>query len=243
MVRKQSNLLRVLLTIAFLGLLVIATYSVYAVLHPKPRAATQPLNEKIVVATIGDSITYAPADLTENRELDSYPAQLQIKLGDSFVVKNFGSNSRTLLSDGDYPYKEDPVFEESIKANPDVVVIMLGTNDAKPNNWNAAKYENELAEFVELYKSIESKPHVYLVTVPAVDNDALGIPTKVIEDEVVPAIRRVSGQTQTSLIDVFYATKNRTEMFVDGVHPTKDGYILLANVIYDGMRNHYLKTN
>ena len=239
----KPRLKLILSLVALIGLLILAAYSIYAILHPKPQTTIQPPTEKILVATVGDSITYGPNELTKNRETDTYPAQLQVKLGNVFTVKNFGSNARTLLSSGDYPYKEDPVFAESIKANPDVVVIMLGTNDAKPSNWNAAQYEKELAEFVELYKSIKSKPHVYLVTVPAVYNDTLGIPTKTIETEVVPAIRRVSGATQTSLIDVFYATKNRPELFIDGVHPTKEGNILLANVIYDGMRNYYRNSN
>ena len=57
------------------------------------------------VACIGDSITYGAA--IEDRDNQSYPAQLQRLLGDGYDVRNFGRNARTLSSKGDYPYMED----------------------------------------------------------------------------------------------------------------------------------------
>jgi len=80
--------------------------------------------KKIKVACIGDSITYGAR--LENREKDSYPARLQGLLGERYLVENFGVGSCTLIRKG-----RPTVWDQLSKikaANPDIVVISLGTN-------------------------------------------------------------------------------------------------------------------
>ena len=59
-----------------------------------PAAADDPL----VVACVGDSITYGHG--ASDRGSKSYPAQLQALLGDGWTVLNFGHNARTALDEG-----------------------------------------------------------------------------------------------------------------------------------------------
>ena len=56
----------------------------------------------IKVACIGDSVTYGSG--IEDRDNNSYPAQLQKMLGDEYVVGNFGKPGATLLVKGHRPY-------------------------------------------------------------------------------------------------------------------------------------------
>ena len=51
--------------------------------------------QKIKVACVGNSITYGSR--VENREQNSYPAQLPKLLGDEYEVKNFGVSATTAL--------------------------------------------------------------------------------------------------------------------------------------------------
>lgn len=95
-------------------------------------------SEPIRVACIGNSITYGA--FIPNREMNCYPAQLQAYLGDGYEVKNFGASGRTILSKGDYPYSETDTYKASLEYQPDIVLIKLGTNDTKPQNW---KYKND----------------------------------------------------------------------------------------------------
>ena len=100
----------------------------------------------IKVACVGNSITYGAGIV--NREKNSYPAQLQEYLGDNYEVKNFGVSARTVLIKGDYPYVETDVYKQSLAYQPYVVLIKLGTNDTKPQNW---KYQDD---FLEDYQAL-----------------------------------------------------------------------------------------
>ena len=57
-----------------------------------------------------------------------------------YRVKNFGVSGHTMLQKGDCPYMKNDVYRWCKEFNPDVVVIKLGTNDSKPQNW---KYKDE----------------------------------------------------------------------------------------------------
>lgn len=58
--------------------------------------------------------------------------------------------------------------DESIKANAEIYIIMLGTNDSKSYNWNTGDFKYELKDFVQTYIDLESEPTVYLATPPSV---------------------------------------------------------------------------
>ena len=85
----------------------------------------------IKVACIGDSIT---AGFGAGRG-NSWPDQLRKVMGDKWDVKNFGVSGTTLMKSGDSPFQKQGTFKAAKDFQPDVVVIMLGTNDTKPQNW------------------------------------------------------------------------------------------------------------
>jgi acyl-CoA thioesterase I len=75
---------------------------------------------------------------------------IQTLLGSKHTVKNFGTSGCTLLKKGDKPYWNDANLGASDAFKPDVVVVMLGTNDAKPQNWSRK------ADFASDYASLMS---------------------------------------------------------------------------------------
>ena len=89
---------------------------------------------KKTIACIGDSITFG-AGVRGKIEL-TWEYHLEKLLGKEHQVLNYGISGRTLLSEGDYPYTEEKQYEHSRKSRADVYLIMLGTNDSKPYNWN-----------------------------------------------------------------------------------------------------------
>ena len=86
----------------------------------------------IKVACVGNSITYGFG--VKDREHDSYPAQLQRMLGDSYQVGNFGRSGATLLTKGHRPYVIQPEYQQAKDFNADIVLIHLGINDTDPRN-------------------------------------------------------------------------------------------------------------
>lgn len=95
----------------------------------------------VKIACVGNSITYGAG--IANREKNSYPAQLQYYLGENYEIRNFGQNGTTVLTQGDHPYVQTKVYKDSKEFLPDIVLIKLGTNDTKPQNW---KYKEQFAK-------------------------------------------------------------------------------------------------
>jgi lysophospholipase L1-like esterase len=199
-------------------------------------AAEPPKKEEIIkVAAIGDSITSGSPDEEISRKENSYPTQLQLLLGDKYKVYNYGVSGRTLLSSGDEPYIVEKAYRDSLKINPDVVLIMLGTNDSKPINWSAEDYRRELIALISKYKNLVSKPDVYVMTIPPMFGENDGTPTNfnksTAENEVVPIIRRVAKATNVPFIDIYEAMKNNPDLFLDGTHPNLKGSKAIAETV------------
>ena len=112
------------------------------------------------VACVGDSITYG-AGITDPAQ--RYPAVLQALLGTAYEVRNFGVSGRTLMRAGDRPYWNTTQFTDSATYAPAVVVIMLGTNDAKDINWGfKATFEGDYRDLIAHYRGLSSQPRVFV---------------------------------------------------------------------------------
>jgi lysophospholipase L1-like esterase/predicted esterase len=187
------------------------------------------------VACIGDSITYGAG--LSNPGTDSFPAVLGRLLGANYVVNNYGISGRTLLKKGDYPYWNEQAYTDSSNWLPDIVIIMLGTNDSKSQNW---QYQSEFVanydEMINHYKNLSSHPTVYVNTCPTVYNTGLaGITNPVVRDQVNPKVRQAASDTGCTVVDVYTATNGMPQNFPDNVHPNVDGSKVLADAVYNGM--------
>ena len=89
-----------------------------------------------------------------------------ILLGAGYDVRNYGVSGCTMLRHGDSPYWGQKAYQEALALNPDIVVIDLGGNDSKPQNW---KFKGEFAAdtraMIESLRALPAKPRV-LVCLP-----------------------------------------------------------------------------
>lgn len=104
--------------------------------------STAPVEAKVRVACVGDSLTRGDGSHEPRRpkgrgmaQRGNYPAALQRLLGDRFEVRNFGHGGATACNASDAPYIETPEWAAARRFLPDVMVLMLGTNDAKVQHW------------------------------------------------------------------------------------------------------------
>ena len=94
------------------------------------------------------------------------------------MVRNYPTKN------GDFPYWRQAQYEQSLEWNPDIVVIMLGTNDSKTFNWvHADAFVPDFTEFVRSYQEIDSQPRVLLAT-----------PTPLFGDDLAPFDSKVMSQ-------------------------------------------------
>ena len=191
----------------------------------------------IRVACIGDSITWGFTLLNPWKQ--SYPALLREMLGEGYEVRNFGYNDASARFDADMPYVDKRVYRESLAWNPDVVLLMLGTNDTKTRNWDPAIFRRDYRRIVDAYRALPSAPRVILVApiriFPIMGLPLLGVHPETMEEGVRPAIREIAEETGLELVDLRDLFTDTTYCR-DGVHPQKTGARMLAEAIFNAVR-------
>ena len=195
----------------------------------------------VKVACIGNSITYGSG--IPDRPRDSYPAQLGRLLGDRWIVRNFGVSGRTMLKNGDFPYWKEDAWTEAKAFLPDVVIIKLGTNDTKPQNW---KYGGEfLADsrtMIRELKNLASHPLIYLCKPVPAYASRWGINDSIIVHGVIPAVEKLAAEEHLEVIDLYSALSGSVSLFPDQIHPNAEGAGLIAQCIARKLTGMDLRT-
>jgi acyl-CoA thioesterase-1 len=195
----------------------------------------------IRVACVGDSITYGYT--LKDRDHDSYPAWLGRWLGAGYDVRNFGHSGATMLKKGDLPYEQQPEHTAAVAFKPDVVLIMLGTNDSKhrtsdsgdnvPENWqHKADYVADYEALIGEFRRANPAAKFYVCNPPPSFPGRWGINDNTIHYEVIPLVHRVAKESNATIIDLYDAFAGRKDLFPDTVHPNEAGARLMAADIY-----------
>jgi lysophospholipase L1-like esterase len=176
--------------------------------------------EPIKIACVGDSITQGAGA----KSGQSYPSQLQALLGDGYKVGNFGVSGRTLLKKGDFPYWKEKKYQDALAMEPAIVVIMLGTNDTKPQNWKfEAEFDADYRELVKSFQALKSKPKVFVCRpVPVPGQGNYGINEENIQKEI-PRVDALAKELGCGVIDMHAALAKTPELLPDRVHPNTAG--------------------
>lgn len=187
----------------------------------------------IKVACIGDSITQGFTLLRPGR--DSYPSVLQRMLGEDYEVRNFGVLDAAARFDSDTPYVRKKAYRKSLEWNPDIVLLMLGSNDTKRRNWDPEIFRRDYRKIVESYLELTSSPKVYLIA-PIRIFRVMGIPLmglypKTMEEGVRPAIREIAEEKNLPYVDLEGLFQDKSYC-IDGVHPQRKGARMIAEHIY-----------
>ncbi|MBE6641287.1 MAG: hypothetical protein E7619_06845 [Ruminococcaceae bacterium] len=210
------------------------------------------------IACVGDSITYGVG--ASNRTKTAYPAMLQTKLKEkrpdkNFVVLNYGRSRAYAINNAEVDYKyasaqsiaytASPEYNSSLRSKPNIVLIMLGANDAytvAQNKDAAKKYTEALEKLVNTYRGLETSPEVYLLLCTDRFDTAQRI--KDLKNVILPAIEQVAKKLECPVIDMFtlsteHATAlwnakaadrdlSSTSYYSDSVHPGDKLYELMA---------------
>ncbi len=203
-----------------------------------PAGVVSAADAPIKIACVGDSITYGhnPADWGRTQIKNNWPTVLGQLLGPDYDVRNFGQNGITLLKSGGTPVWNTNVYTDSKSFQPDIVIIMLGTNDSPPaQGWNkGAEFEADAKELIESYRALDSKPEVYIATcATAFGNGGFGLPPTSIHDNIVPLLKKVAQEMDCPILDVHEATKDMAALFPDNIHPNEEGHAAIAQYIYE----------
>ena len=184
------------------------------------------------VACIGNSITDGSG--IDMAEVNGYPAQLQKMLGKDYYVKNFGVSARTMLNKGDHPYMKELAWKDALAFNPNIVVIKLGTNDSKDQNWKYGnEYEADMQHMIDSLKALPAKPRICIATPIPAFKPSWTINDSVIVNGITPIIYKLAQKNKLEVIDLHSAFKDNDgkQMQRDGIHPTENGAKQMATII------------
>jgi acyl-CoA thioesterase I len=184
---------------------------------------------KIKIACVGNSITQGPG--RENP--DSYPLQLQEILGETYDVKNFGVSGRTLLKKGDYPYWDEPQFEEVKQFKPDILIIKLGTNDSKSQNWQFKdEFVSDYLDLIKTFKKSMPKNSKVFICIPVpVFKTNFGITEDILVNEMRPMLLEIAKKSKSQVINLYDPLLTYSDLFPDGIHPNTQGLTIMATEV------------
>jgi len=192
--------------------------------------------EKRRIVCIGDSITFG-AGVQKTRRQDAWTYVWNRALGDSFQVLNYGVSGATLQKVGDFPYHKVGFLKRVEKAGPEMIVLMLGTNDAKPYNWNEKRFIREYESRIQdLMRRSRSCRLVLMAPPRAFPDQVTGITgydidPGPVEGSIRRAVHSLGNRYGLQVIDLFALTKDHPEYFDDGVHPNKEGNKVIAGFL------------
>jgi len=191
---------------------------------------------KTRIACVGNSITFGAT--IENRESNSYPAQLAVMLGENYEVRNFGKNGVTLLRKGNYPYWTSAEYKQALEFQPDLVFIKLGTNDSKPfNRVFLNEYVKDYKDLISSFQQLPSHPRVVLLLpAPVFLSDTTSITASVVSEKILPMVRQVAYQTGCEVINLYNLLIESPQLFPDKIHPSAAGAALIAKRICELVR-------
>ena len=217
----------------------------------KARQTPQP--GAIRVACVGNSITDGHG--IDMRTAYGYPALLQKKLGKDYWVKNFGVSARTMLNKGDFPYMNELAWQDALAFKPDVVVIKLGTNDSKPENWQyGSEFRQDLEQMITTLRPdlaqpakkgkkgkkaavVEAKPRILLCTPIPAFKSTWNINDSIIVNAIIPIQQEVAKKYGLQVVDLHTLYANDGDkMLDDGIHPDGKGADRLAEIIAEALK-------
>lgn len=175
----------------------------------------------ISIACVGDSITA------------EYPADLWTMHRENYKVGNFGVGGTTVSLQFRKPYINQTAMQNAQAFSPDIVVIMLGTNDAFLSSEQRSNFIGDYKTLIAQFQAFSSKPKIFIAVPPPVFNNTIGLNGTTLVNDVMPLVKQTANDLGLPLIDVHTPLVNHPEDFSDGVHPNSQGSRIIAETIFN----------
>ncbi len=192
----------------------------------------------IKVACVGDSITHGAYNES------NYPMFLQKMLGFEYYVGNYGWPGIRMTN-----YAGSTDHMESCKLKPDVVILMLGTNDGHHTaNYSCdmekesyrTKYKNCGKAILKKFRTLNENVQFFIMTPPSV------LPNTGWQNGVKKAAAiniELAEEFNGTVIDMYQISKDKKWKFPDNLHPSDkeyrdfNDYYDFAEAVYESLKD------
>lgn len=187
--------------------------------------------QALKVACIGSSSTEGAG--TSSKMLKSWPIQLRPIIGDAYYTENLGVSGTTQQNIAGQAWKETSQYNYTLQLQPDIILMALGANDSKPQNWNDERFRADYAAMIEEFKALPTHPEIYLCKTAKVRANSYGLNDENMLNGVIPAITDLAKQYMLPVIDYYTPTApdDMAGLFPDGVHANDNGAKVIAEKV------------
>jgi GAF domain-containing protein len=200
-------------------------------------------SNKNIIACLGDSITFGHG-VSATRKTDAWTFVLQRMLGERAEILNFGINGASATEGCPESYRNSGLLDEALSSGAGTFILMLGSNDTKERIWNAQAYKmgmrGIISDVLRLPGDGTDSPELFLMLPPAVfpledGQTAYGVSGEILTEQVIPTIEYLAADYGLPVIDLYSATKDHPEYYLEGVHPNKEGNLKIAERVFEAV--------
>ena len=187
------------------------------------------------VACIGSGMTHLTGAAISMSE--SYPRKLQMLLGGSYEVGEFGSNDAALSLSAPHPYLLQPACAAALQFLPDIVFVELGTYDCRRREGvTADSLCADCSRLIGRFLSLPSKPRLLLLLPPPLfARDTAGYSNDVLIHIVVPALQMSAYANDVEIISLQSYFLGHGDLFPDGITPSSEGAAMIARRLQEAL--------
>lgn len=193
-----------------------------------------PPREGVIILCAGDSITAS--------EYPRHLHRLFSQEGRRVRVLNYGRSGNT---SGEYLRFLMQRRSSLAQEHPDFVLLQLGTNDVRADGdfTPAEDYARNMKAIIAVFREFRSrkgdKTQILIATIPPIPEGAPSpfgrrSPERVVK-EVNPLVEKIAAEERAILVDN-YSLFLKSPQLLAGIHPTSQGYKLLAQNWHEALR-------
>ena len=187
------------------------------------------------IVCVGNSITEGFGNTSPDK---AWPGQLGRLLGKGYAVTNCGVSGTTMFKNSEVPYWETDRFVQAHEADPQILIMALGTNDADPWRWERWKgeFKSDYLDMVETFRQGGKDPIVYVCLPPPLYGPDKQPQNTVVENELIPLLREIAEEIGAQIIDYHQPLLDAADCFPDNVHPDDKGAVRMAQIAFDRIK-------
>ena len=93
----------------------------------------------------------------------NWPVYIAPMLGSGYDVENYGASGTDMITNGDSPYWNTSEYTASDDSDADIVIIMLGSNDSKAQNWAyQTNYAPDYERLIAHYRGLPTRIRAFI---------------------------------------------------------------------------------
>lgn len=187
------------------------------------------VKQPVSIVCVGNSITEGIGASSSDY---AWPAQMGRLLGGKYAVLNRGVSGTTMGRKTNFPYWSTERFRQAKEADPQILFIALGTNDADPNRWKqwGGEFKSDYLAMVEEFRQNGRNPIIYCVLPPCHFPTASSQLNNILENQLIPQVRQVAREVGAYVVDFHSPTQDMNALFPDNTHPNDVGAAALAAI-------------